>query len=62
MNVAWHIGLVAFILMALAGANLDIPEPYRTAVAIGGIVGTATTAYLAKFPRDPTARDRRSDD
>jgi hypothetical protein len=61
MNIAWHLGLFAFVLMALAGANLDIPEPYRTWIAIGGIVGTAISGYLAKFPRDPSARERRGE-
>jgi hypothetical protein len=39
MNIAWHLGLFAFVLMALAGANLDIPEPYRTWIAIQRLSG-----------------------
>jgi hypothetical protein len=60
----WWLGLAAAIATALAGANLDISEPYRTWLSIGGIAGTATIAYLMKppeLPRDPRRRDRRFD-
>jgi hypothetical protein len=69
MNTIWWIGLVTSVLVALAAANLDVPEPYKTVLTIGGIIGTAINGYLIRPARNPDewqgppgGRTRKADD
>ena len=58
-NVRWFLGLVASILVALS-ANLDkLPESLRTYFAVGGIIGTAVTAYMIQRPREEWTDEKR---
>jgi hypothetical protein len=44
-------GMVASILVAIAGQAEVLPEPWRHYASIGGIVGTAVTGYMLQSPR-----------
>jgi hypothetical protein len=44
-------GMVASILVAIAGQAEVLPEPWRHYASIGGIVGTAVTGYMLRSPR-----------
>jgi hypothetical protein len=52
-NATYWVGMVAFVLVALAGQSDHIPDGFwRHAVAIGGIVGTAVSGYLIQHRGD----------
>jgi len=49
-NIAYIIGMIASVCMALVGQAEVIPEPYRRWVAILGIIGAAVNGYLVQHP------------
>ena len=49
-NIAYIVGMIASVCMALVGQAEVIPEPYRHWVAVLGIIGTAVNGYLAQHP------------
>jgi hypothetical protein len=49
-NARYWVGMIASVLVALAGQAEVIPEPYRHVVSVLGIVGTAVTGYMIQRP------------
>ena len=45
-NRAYWLGMIASLLMALAGQAEVFPEPYRHYVAVLGILGTALNGFM----------------
>ena len=50
-NLAWFLGLLAFVGTACASQVASFPEPWRPWIAIGGVIGTAVSGYMMQRPR-----------
>lgn len=51
-NIAWLVGMVTFVCVAILGQAELIGEPWRHYIAIGAIVGTAVSGYMYQHPWD----------
>jgi hypothetical protein len=49
-NTPWWIGMVASVLVALAGQSHDLPDTWRHAASVAGIIGTAINGFLIRRP------------
>jgi high-affinity nickel permease len=47
-NVKWWAGMVACVLIALAGQADAMPEPWNHVFSIGGVIGTAVSGYMIR--------------
>lgn len=67
-NTKWVLGLVAAILVAVAGQPDAVPEPLRHWLGLGGLIGTAISGYMIRRPDDrrqdnePHQQERRDGD
>jgi hypothetical protein len=62
-QLAWLIGLVTCVCLAILGQAELVGEPWRHYLSVGAIVGTAMTGYMLQHPAPPWDRqtERRSD-
>ena len=49
-QLAWWVGLVTFVSIALTGQAELIREPWHHYLSVIGIIGTAITGYCLKPP------------
>lgn len=49
-NAKYWVGMVATIVVALAGQAEVFPEPYRHYLSVLGILGTAVMGYMIQRP------------
>ena len=60
-NSLFLLGMIASIAAAVAGQAKDFPHPWDKILGLGGIAGTAITAYLAQHPRLEWTEEKRQD-
>jgi hypothetical protein len=58
-NARWIMGLVASVLVALAGQADKMPHPWDNILSVGGIIATAVTGYMVQRPRDEWTPEQR---